>query len=366
MRVCKRCVMNDISDKTIIFDDAGICNYCTSALKNMSSIYFPNEDGKRKYDLIINGIKNNGQNKKYDCSIGISGGIDSSYLAYLTYKEGLRTLAFHIDDGFDTDITKRNIDKLINKTKIDFVVVKPDELQFNELTKAYMRAGVPNIAIPQDNILFANLYKYSKKYSINYFLSGGNFATESILQHSNTHNSLDLVNIKDINKKFGKYSIDKLGFISRLDKKMLSIRFNLKEVRLLNYINYNKEIAMSELNDFCGFEYYGSKHLENIFTAFVQLYWLPIKFKVDKRTSHLSSLIVSGQMSRSEALKELEKPLYDEKMMESYIEIVKNKLEISDSEFNEIMCAPTHQHDEFETDKFYEFLVTAKKILKCL
>ena len=363
MKICNRCVMNDLSDKTITFDNNGICNYCSEALQKMNSIYFPNNEGKIKYDIIINEIKEKGKNNKYDCSIGISGGIDSSYLAYLVYKEGLKVLAFHIDDGFDTDVTKRNIDKLVNKTKIDLIVIKPDEFQFNELTKAYMRAGVPNIAIPQDNILFANLYKYSKKNSIKYFISGGNYATESILQHGNTHNSLDLVNIKDINKKYGKYPIDKLDFISRLDKKLLNIKFKLKEVRLLNYIDYNKDRAMNELNDFCGFEYYGSKHLENILTAFLQLYWLPKKFGVDKRTSHFSSLIVSGQMTRDKAIEELKKPLYEEKIMRSYIEIVKEKLNISDIEFNEIMDAPTHQHDEFKTDKLYDCLVRMKRLI---
>ncbi len=363
MKTCKRCVMNDISDKTIKFDENGYCNYCYIVLNNMNKIYFPNEEGKKKLDIIINEIKLKSKNNKYDCSMGISGGIDSSYLLYLGYKWGLRILGFHIDDGFNTEITKRNIEKLVNKTKVDLIVIKPDEYQFAELTKAYMRAGVPNLAIPQDNILYANLCKHSKMNRISYFLSGGNYATESILQQGNTYNSLDLVNINDINKKFGRSKIDKLNFISRLDKKILSFKYNLKEIRPLNYIDYNKERALKELNDFCGFEYYGSKHLENIFTAFLQLYWLPKKFNVDKRTSHLSSLIVSGQMTREEALKELSKPLYDDIMMNSYIQFIKDKFRISDAEFEELMKATTHQHTDFKTDKLFEVLGKIKRKL---
>ena len=356
---CNRCIMDNSSDDKIFFDDNGYCNYCTDALTKMNNVYFPNEIGEQKMKDLIEKIKKAGIGKKYDCIMGLSGGLDSSYLAYIGYKLGLRVLAIHIDDGYDTEISKSNLEKLIKRTGFDYQVIKPDSEQFNALTLAYMKAGVPNIAIPQDNILFAFLYKKMKEYKIKFFLAGGNFALESILQKGNTYKPYDVINLKDINKKFGNCKINKLEFISTIglliDKKMHGIETH----RPLDYMDYNRERAFRELADFCDFKYYGRKHLENILTAFIQLYWFPKKFGVDKRTSHLSSMIISGQMTREEALKEYSEPLYDEKTMSTYISYIKKQLNISDEEFDDIMNLPTHQHNEYrvEDDTFlYKFL----------
>lgn len=354
---CSRCVMDNASDDTIIFDDFGYCNYCTKALSEIGKVYFPNEVGKKRLDEMLAKIKADGRGKKYDCMMGISGGLDSSYLAYLGYTWGLRILAVHVDDGFDTEISKNNIKKLVAAAHIDLVTIKPDAKQFDNLTKAYMKAGVPNLAVPQDNVLFAALYKYARENKIKYFLSGGNFALECILQRGNTHSSYDLVNIKDIHKMFGTEPIDKLPFISQyraeIDKRILG----LTTLHPLNYVDYNRDRAFKELNEFCGFEYYGRKHLENILTAFVQLVWFPKKFGVDKRTSHLSSMIVSGQMTRDEALIELSKPLIeDEAQMSEYIALIKSRLNISDDEFHRIMSDPGKQHTEYKTDELLRFI----------
>lgn len=361
MKVCLRCVMNDSSDSTISFDENGYCNYCSEQLNNIGKVYFPNEEGHNRLENQLTKIKKDGKKSKYDCLMGISGGLDSSYLAFLGKKWGLRILAVHIDDGFDTETSKSNIKKLVQATGIDLKTIKPDQEQYTALVKAYMLAGVPDIAIPQDNILFAFLYDIAVKNKIKYFLSGGNFALECILQRGNTYNAMDVVNIKDIHRKFGTKPIDKLKFISSykkyLDKKLL----NLQTVRPLNYIDYNRDRAFKELYDFCGFEYYGRKHLENIFTAFLQLYWFPRKFGVDKRTSHLSSMIVSGQITREEALKELEKPMFDENIMQDYIQTIKEKLCISDTEFDSFMAAPTHAHEEYRMDKA---AVILRKVIK--
>ena len=350
MNKCTFCVMDDSSDKTIRFDEKGQCNYCKNALQKIGKVYFPNEEGKKRLEALLTEIKEYGKGKKYDCIMGLSGGLDSSYLAYLGYKWGLRVLAVHIDDGYDTDISKSNLLKLVKATGFDYEIITPDAEQFNDLTLAYMKAGVPNIAIPQDNVLFAFLYKKMKEYKIKYFLSGGNFALESILQQGNTYKSNDVVNIKDIHRRFGTKPIDKLEFISTFQKGIDNKLLKIESPRPLNYIDYNRSRAFEELKDFCGFEYYGRKHLENIFTAFAQLYWFPKKFGVDKRTSHLSSMIVSGQMTREEALKELEEPLYDQKMMDNYIAIIKKNMGLSDDEFQQIMDAPVHQHTEYAVE----------------
>ena len=349
---CSRCVMDNSSDNTITFNEKGECNYCTQALTEIgTTTYFPNEIGEQKLKDMIAMLKKEGKGKKYDCIMGISGGLDSSYLAYLGYKWGLRILAVHIDDGYDTEISKENIKKLVKAAHIDMRVIVPDANQFDDLTLAYMKAGVPNLAIPQDNILFAFLYDVVKESGVKYFLSGGNFALECILQQGNSFSAMDTVNIKDIHKRFGTEGIDKLRFISSWRKYWYLKTGKAIQLRPLNYIDYNRDRAFKELKDFCGFEYYGRKHLENILTAFVQLYWFPKKFGVDKRTSHLSSMIVSGQMTREEALKELSEPLYDEKIMSEYIAIIKKRLGISDKEFDDIMAAPAHQHSDYKTDK---------------
>lgn len=348
---CKRCIMDSISEPKITFDYQGYCVFCNGALQRRAKIYFPNEEGKKKLEKTIEEIKAEGQGKEYDCVMGISGGLDSSYLAYLGHKYGLRVLAVHIDDGFDTEISKHNIKKLIEKTGFKMITVTPDAKQFADLTKAYMKAGVANLAAPQDNILFACLYKQVKKYNIKYFLSGLNYALESISPVNQTHNAYDVVNIIDINKKNGNADIGKLDFISTVDQALISKRYGIKRPRLLDMIDYNRERAFRELGEFCGFEYYGSKHLENVLTAFVQLYWFPKKFNIDKRIYHLSSMIISGQMTREEALIELEKPLYDEAMMHEYIEIIKEKLNISTKEFDEIMSGKAHSHNEYRTEK---------------
>lgn len=350
VRRCVRCVMDDSSDPTISFDQNGVCSYCTAAFNNIGKVYFPNEEGQRKLDALLSDVKKDGKGKKYDCIMGLSGGLDSSYLAYLGYTWGLRVLAVHIDDGYDTEISKKNLEKLVAKTGFDYEVITPDAEQFNALTLAYMKAGVPNIAIPQDNVLFAFLYDKMKEHRIKYFLTGGNFALECILQHGNTYKASDVVNIKDINRRFGTLPIDKLKFISTIKSVMDNKLLGIETPRALNYIDYNRDRAFAELKEFCGFEYYGRKHLENVLTAFIQLYWFPKKFGVDKRTSHLSSMIVSGQMTREEALKELEEPLYNERQMQEYIEQIRSNLHISEQEFNEIMEAPTHQHEEYKTE----------------
>ncbi len=348
---CSRCIMDNSSDSTITFNENGECNYCTDALATMQNVYFPNEEGAYKIKKMVDMLKKEGEGKRYDCIMGISGGLDSSYLAYLGYKWGLRILAVHIDDGYDTEISKSNIKKLCKAANIDLKVIKPDAKQFNALTLAYMKAGVPNIAIPQDNVLFAFLYDNVKSSGVKYFLAGTNFSLECILQKEHVFNALDTVNIRDIHKKFGTEKIDKLKFVSSYRKYWYMKTGKCVTILPLNYLDYNRDRAFKELYDFCGFEYYGKKHLENILTAFIQLYWFPKKFGVDKRTSHLSSMIVTGQMSREEALREYNGPLYDEKMMSEYLDVIKNKLGITDKEFDEIMSAPTHEHSDYRTDR---------------
>lgn len=351
---CTRCVMDNGQDKTIFFDKNGYCSYCTDALNNKELVYFPNEEGREKLNNLIKQLKKEGRGKKYDCLMGISGGLDSSYLLYLGYQWGLRILAVHVDDGFDTGIATSNIERLCRKCNIDLLIVKPDEEQFCDLTRAFIYAEVPNIAMPQDNVLFAELYSIAKQTKVTTFLSGGNFALESILLSDGSINGYDLKHIRDINKRFGTKPMNKLALISNYQRVIDRYVLGIKTIRPLNFIDYNKIRAIKELNDFCGFVYYEAKHCENILTKITQLYWLVEKFNNDKRTSHLSSLIVSGQMTREEALDILKKPPYDNVQMEKDIAFFCKKIEVSIEEFKKIISQPGKHHSEYKTSGVYK------------
>lgn len=365
---CTKCVMDNLSDDYITFDENGVCNYYLDAVAQMESgSYLPNDKGKKKLDDMISRIKKGGKGKKYDCLMGISGGLDSAYLAYLGGAVwGLRILAVHVDDGFDTELAKRNIDNLCKASHIELKTITPDAEQFNDLTRAFILADLPEVATPQDNILFACLYQCAKEYGIKYFLSGGNFALESILQQgSSSHTVYDMVHNRNIHKLFGTKPINKLPFLSNWQRIWNAHIYGLKTFRPLNYIDYNRNKAIQELNSFCGFTYYGSKHLENALTKVIQLYWYYHKFNIDKRKSHLSSMIVSGQMTRDEALNELERPIYDKDEMEKDLNFVLSKLGLTREVFDSIVARPGKKPTDYRTDRLFSLMnYIASKLLK--
>ena len=342
--------MDTVGDPSITFESDGTCNYCNYALARMNSVYFPNEEGQRKLQETIDRLKTDGRNRKYDCVMGISGGLDSAYLAYLgSTKWGLRILGVHIDDGFDSPIAAQNIHNLSKYCNFELVTVTPNKEQFMDLTRSFFFAGVPGICIPQDNVLIAELFHIADTHQIKYFLSGTNFALESILQRGNMHNASDIVHIKSIHKKFGNLPIDKLPLLSLFDRYIKYKYFKGQcYIRPLDWIEYIKERAISELAD-VGFDYYEGKHYESILTRFLQVYYMPKKFNIDIRKSHISSLIISGQITRDQALLEMQKPLYDESKMESDIKFILENLKISRNEFNEIMAATPKQHSDYES-----------------
>lgn len=342
--------MDNSSDDTITFDNEGRCNYCRAALAAPQASWSPQEKEKMLEELLTQ-IKHEGRGKPYDCVMGLSGGLDSSYLALLGYRWGLRVLTIHIDDGFDSEISKFNLAALVRATGFDYLSIEPDSHQYRELTKAYLRAGVPNIAIPQDNVLFASLHRKTKEHNIKYFASGANFALESILQRGNTHHAYDLTNLRDINNEFGASKIDKLPLLSTLGRIRDRRIVGLKTVQPLDLIDYRREVAFRELAEFSGFQYYGRKHLENQFTEFVQLYWFFHKFGVDKRTSHLSSMIVSGQLTRADALREMSEPIYNKDDMASCISAICDGLRLEREDLDRLVLAPPRQHDFYASEK---------------
>lgn len=343
--------MDNSSDSTIVFDEHGHCNYCKSALSYRGRKYFPNGDVQLK--AIVERIKKESKGKRYDCTLGLSGGLDSSYVLYIGARLGLRMLAVHIDDGLDTDIAKHNVDKLCRTANVDIEYIHPDREQYADLTLSFFKAGLQGVAIPQDNILIRALREYTRKFDVKYLLSGSNFALESILEHSAGVSAKDRCHILNVHKLFGTKSIDKLQLESITGYYLSRVLSPVKTVLPLNYIDYNKDRAFQELHEFSGFEYYGGKHHENVLTRFMQGYYLPVKYGMDKRKSHLSSLIMAGQLSRDEALLELDKPTYESpEIQEADTNLLAEYFGLSRQEFEKILDIPAKQHSDYKMSIF--------------
>lgn len=360
--ICTRCIM-DTTDPDIYFDENGVCNHCLKFEKILSKNWFPNEQGKEKLDAIVKKIKSDGRKNKYDCVIGLSGGVDSSYLAYILKKlyPDLRILAIHIDGGWNSELAVHNIENIVKILDIDlYTGVVPWE-EMKDLQLAYFKSQLANQDVPQDHAFFATLYEVANKHNIKYFLSGGNLATESILPSSWGYNAMDATQLKAIHKKFGKIKLKNYTTVSFLKKYIyypLVKKFQI--IRPLDFLPYNKDEAKRIITEKINWRDYGGKHHESKFTKFFQAHWLPEKFGFDKRKAHLSSLIVSGQISRGEALLEMEKPLYDETELKEDKEFLAKKMGLTLAEFNEIMNQPNKTFRDYPSD--YEFEQKMRKL----
>lgn len=361
-QICKRCIM-DTSDAKIQFDENGFCNHCTEAITNMPLRWTPDD---KKLEAMFEQIKNAGKGKEYDCIIGISGGIDSSYLAYIASRFGLRMLGIHVDAGWNTEISQRNIQLLQEKLKFKLKIIKIDQKEMMDLQRAYFRSEVINQDVPQDHAFFSALYKYAYENKIKYFLTGSNYSSESILPLSWIYDAYDSTNIRSIHKKFGTVKLKTYPIMSFFKYRFKYFKFfNLQKVAPLNLIDYDKEKAIKELNEKIGFEYYGAKHCESVFTRLYQSYILPVKYGIDKRRCHLSSLIVAGQLTRDDALAEVAQPLCTKEQIESDINEFIKTIGISREEFDEnVKRKGGKPHTAYKTEKGKQALVSfAKKIL---
>lgn len=365
---CVRCVMDNKSDRTIRFDQNGYCNYCSGVLERMPKEYFPDQKGQDALNSLLSEIKTRCKDEAYDCLVGVSGGIDSSYILYKGYQYGLRMLAVHIEDGLDNPIAVDNLERLSAATGTRIINVSPDRKEYADIIYSLLKASVSNLAIAQDNLIIKALQDYADKEGIRYMLDGSNFAHESILERSEGINSCDKTFILGIQKKFGRVKIEKLRFISLWDRYIgRHGNKNVKHIRPLNYMEYNVEQAIRELGDFCGFRYYGGKHYESILTRFMQCYYLPEKFGVDKRKSHYSSLIMSGQMTREEAIEKLKEPLYpDDGMLERDKAFLAEYLGISMDEFERCIALPPKNEREYPHSILNELAPLARKFRSVL
>lgn len=349
-QICNNCVM-DTTDHDIVFDGNGVCNYCNDFESIKPAIPAYQADGEEKLKKILDNIKTEGKYKEYDCLLGVSGGVDSSYVAHLTSVYGLRPLVVHFDNGWNSELAVSNIQKLIDSLGYDLTTYVIDWEEFRDLQKAFLKASVVDIEMLTDHAIAAATLKFAKDHKIKYILIGRNAATEFGMPKSWNWSKSDSTNIKAIHKQFGEVKLSSFPFLGTFRKSLLTYTGKYVYVDILDYIPYKKSTAIKELGDRYGWKYYGGKHYESVFTKFYQAYILPEKFGIDKRRAHLSSLIRNSEISRSEALEELKKPLYAENELVNEKEYVLKKLGLSEQEFDDIMAKPPVAHDSYRSNR---------------
>ncbi|QNI90831.1 histidine biosynthesis protein fused to N-acetyl sugar amidotransferase domain [Synechococcus sp. BOUM118] len=350
---CSRCVMNNIVDPDLAFDAHGLCNHCqrNDRIKKFRLL---------NYDInnpIISGlvdkIKTSASSSDYDCLIGISGGVDSTYLAYLISSLGLKPLAIHLDNGWNSELATLNIENITNKLGIDLITHVLDWEQFSSLQKSFLLASVPDGEVPTDHAIFASLWNYANQYNIKYIISGMNYHTESMLIPSWSYGHSDWKYIQSVHNSYSKVSLTSYPHFTPRKLLWLSSIKKIRSLALLNYLKYDKDVAQSIITKELAWRPYGGKHHESIYTRFFQGYYLPAKFGIDKRYAHCSDLINSGQMTRSQAMSFLLTPTYDSSLQKQDIDYVKSRLQISDSEFNTIMSSPSKSYLDFPNNRKY-------------
>ena len=365
-QICTNCVM-DKSDSKITFDEDGVCDHCISFKKDVLPIWLTDERGRAELDKIVAKIKKDGKNRDFDCIMGMSGGADSSYLLHVVVKEfGLRPLVFHVDGGWNSQIAVNNINVMIEKLGLDLYTEVINWEEMKDFQLSCFKSGLSNIDIPQDHAFVATLYNFADKYKIKYILNGGNFSTECVRNPMEwLYYGTDMAQIKDIRKRFGTIPLKTYPFSSVLRHK-LYLRYvqKVQVVKPLNYVPYIKAEAMKFLEKEYGWQSYPQKHFESRFTKFYEAYWLPKKFGYDTRKVQFSSLILTNQMTREEALEKLSKPATDEDEAKHEFEYVANKLGISLEELQSYFEAPNKTYKDYKNQE--TMFVLGAKVMKWL
>lgn len=339
----------DTSDPSITFDAQGVCNHCRHFDEVTRSGWFPNDEGARKWATSVDEIRRVGRGQEYDCILGLSGGIDSSYLALKVKDWGLRPLVVHVDAGWNSELAVANIEAVVKHCNFDLHTHVVDWEEMRDLHLAYLRAGISNQDVPQDHVFFSALYHFATRNRIRYILSGGNLATEGIFPGAWHGATMDAINLKAIHRTFGERSLKTYSTISFFEYYFwYPLVKKMQTVRPLNFMPYDKDLAIEEMEKTMGWRSYGRKHGESLFTKLFQNHYLPKKFGYDKRLPHLSSLIVSGHMTRDAALVKLQEPLYAPDELEIDISYFCKKLRISRAQFDEFLKPPGRDYSEFQ------------------
>jgi len=350
-RICVNCIM-DTTDSNIRFDHRGWCDYCNNYYLNIVPYWHPDERGSGIL-AAIDTIKHAGKGRDHDCIIGMSGGVDSSYVTHLAKaKFGLRPLVFHVDAGWNSQQAVSNIEALIDGLDLDLHTEVVNWAEMRDLQLAFFKAQVPHIDTPQDHAFFAGLYNFSTENDIKYILTGANYSTECVREPLEWHyHATDLRQLKDIHRQFGTAPLKSFPLCDIFTYKLYYAYVKgVQIVKPLNHVPYIKDDAMQELIDLYGWQTYAHKHYESRFTRFYEGYWLPVKFGFDKRRAHFSSLILTQQMTRQQALDQIARPAYSEETIAQDFEYIANKLGISVAELQALQAGPNKSYHDYKSN----------------
>lgn len=364
-QICTNCVM-DTSDSRITFDENGVCDHCRDFEINVKPNWFPNDEGLKRLEKTVNRIKKDGKGRDFDCILGMSGGVDSSYLLHLAVKElGLRPLVFHVDGGWNSELAVNNIQVMIEKLGLDLYTEVINWEEMKDFQLAYFKSGVPHIDIPQDHAFIATLYKFAEKHNIKYILNGGNISTECVRNPMEwLYYGTDMVQINDIIKRFSTIKMETYPFSSIFKHKFyLKYIRKIKVIKPLDNLNYIKDDALELLSREYGWKPYPQKHFESRFTKFFESYWLPERFGFDTRRVQFSSLILTGQMTREEAVLKLKQPAYNPETIEDEFNYIATKLGISSEELRTYFNMPKKFYWDYKNQEKM-FKVGAKILQK--
>ena len=352
---CSVSVMDTIADPDISFDEKGICNYYYDYMEAERKMVFKGAEGESKLLELISKIKEAGKGKDYDCITGVSGGVDSTYLCLKAKEWGLRPLIVHFDNGWNSELSVKNIENIIDKLGFHLHTLVVDWDEFKDLQLAYLKASVVDIEVLTDHAIIGTMFKLAAKHNIKYILSGSNVVTEYVLPRHWIFGKGDHVNIRNIHKQFGTHTLKSYPFFDWTSKQLHGKIKNIQIVSPINYLAYNKKAVKSEIITKLNWRDYGGKHYESVFTRFYQGYILPVKFGIDKRKAHLSNLIFSGQITKNDAIEELKSPPLTAEQVQEDKEFVLKKLGLTTDEFDALMKLPRREHAEFGTEQgFYQ------------
>jgi N-acetyl sugar amidotransferase len=369
-QICTVCIM-DTTDVEITFDSTGQCSHCKAAETNLKYFAKLRDDSEEAFQALIDEIRQSPGQEGFHGIIGLSGGVDSSFLVHKLKESGLKLLAVHVDAGWNSIEAVRNINKMVTDLDLDLETIVINWSEIKELQISYLRSGVINQDVPQDHAFFSSLFKLARKYDIKYVISGSNFATESILPRSWGQNAMDGRQLLDIQKKHGhrKLKTYPITFLHDLYFHTY-VKGDYKVVAPLNLLNYSKEYAVQQLREAYDWEDYGGKHKESKFTDFFQEVYLPERFKIDKKRAHLSSLIINQELSREEALKVLDDSRIAELDRNNLVQFISNKLGITTLEMDAFMGLPFVSDQSFRNqgylNKLIDWAVNARNYLRRL
>ncbi len=368
-QICSRCVM-DTSDPNITFDDQGVCNHCHTYDAHVMHSVHTGEQGRHLLGEKAEEIRRDGAGRPYDSVIGVSGGVDSTYVAWLVKSLGLRPLAVHLDNGWDSEIAVSNISTVLKKMSIDLHTEVLDWEEFRDIQLAFLRASTPDAEVPSDHAIFACLYHTAAKMGVRHVITGLNIRTETHMPAAWSNGHIDWGYLKSIHSAYGSGRRIRSFPHYNFYQYVTGFRKSHRTLNILDYVDYSKSEALKFLEKELGWRDYGGKHYESVYTRWYQGVYLPRKFGFDKRRCHLSSRICSGELTREFALEELNKPTYDRALQQQDCVYVAKKFGLSSEEFDAIMTAPTRRFEEFASyaklcrSPWYRRLIRAYQFLK--